>query len=177
VYIPEGSGFETYFHSADSIFGPGSWQKVGGGGSGANTPILYANSIFVKKNGAPVDLVVTGEVKLTPSVVGTQEAFTYASSVYPVGVTLDSSDLADSPGFQKGDSNTGDLVFIVDSVNPGSYKTYFHSADSIFGPGSWNQVGGGAAGSTPVSSGFIIQRRAVTPYNANISVPPLYPTL
>lgn len=175
IYVPAGAGaFDVYYHSPDDpFFGPGDWTKVGGSAGAGGTPLVYDSAIFVQnRSGADYDLTVTGEVKTTDSIAGVIDNFNYLSSVYPVGVTLDDSGIADSAGFQKGDANTGDIVFISNSASPGAFRTFYHTPDDpFFGPGQWTEVGGGAAGSVELSSGVIIQKRAAAPYNAGIGVP------
>ena len=173
IYIPAGGGaFDIYYHTTDSAFGAGAWSKVGGGGSGADTPILYADSLLVlNRSGANYDLVTSGEVKTTPTIFGLPDTFNYISTAYPTGATLNDSGLANSTGFKKGDANTGDLVYIPDSASPGAYRIFYHTTDSAFGAGSWNEIGGSGDGTTAITDGIIIRRRATDPYNASFAVP------
>lgn len=173
VYVPSTNGtFDVYYHSENSIFGDGEWIKIGPGGDGANTPILYTSAVYVlNRSNVDYDLVITGEVKVTPSLIKLTEAFNYVSAVYPVGTTLTNSGIADSVGFLKGDANTGDLVYISDSVNHGSFRIFYHSENSIFGDGAWTEIGGlGGDGSVALSSGIVILRRAPE-YSAGLNVP------
>jgi hypothetical protein len=179
IFVPSsGGGFDVYHHTADSAFGSGSWTRVGGGGQGANTPLIYTDAIFVQVRGASdLSLVVSGEVKVTSTAIAVVNDFEYVSGVYPVGSTLASSGLANSTGFKKGSSTTGDLVFIPNAANPGSYRVFHHTADSAFGAGAWTEVGGSGTGATLLTSGFIIQRRAAAAYMGQINPPASYATL
>lgn len=181
IYVPEGGGsFGVYHHTADVNFGgtivPGNWAKVGGGSNIANTPLIYTDAAYVlNRSGSNYDLVVSGEVKLTASKIGLPDTFNYISAVYPAGTTLDDSGLADSLGFQKGSVTTGDLVLMPDN-STGSFNSYYHSADVDFGgtiiPGQWKAVAGGvSSGGVEMTQGIIIQRRAASPYNADLGVP------
>lgn len=173
VYVPVGGGaFNVYYHTADS-FVAGAWTKDGGGGLGANTPLVYTDAVYVlNRSGANYNLVITGEVKTTPTIIGLPDAFNYISAVYPVGTTLAGSGIANSSGFLKGTSTTGDLIYMSDVNNPGTYRIFYHTADS-FVAGTWREDGvSGDAGSVTMTSGIVIQRRAGSAYNAGIAVPP-----
>lgn len=175
IFVPVGGGaFDVYYHSEDTVFGSGDWTKVGGGGTGATTPLIYSNAVFVQVKGPDaVDVVISGAVKVTQSIVGIQDDFNYISAVNPAGTSLASSGLADSDGFQKGDANSGDLVYLLNETNPGAYRLFHHTEDTVFGSGNWAEVGGSGDGSTALTSGIIIQKRAANPYNASISAPDL----
>lgn len=178
IFIPTGAGFDVYHHTADSVLGSGSWARVGGGGQGAATPIFLTDGLFVEIRGSePIDLVVVGEVKLTPTIMAVANDVEYFSTVYPVGSTLNSLGLADSPGFLKGSAAAGDLVFLPDTENPGGFRTFNHTTDSVLGSGSWQEVGASGGGSTLVPSAFIVQRRAADPYNIQLAPPDSYSTL
>ncbi|MGA0899409.1 MAG: hypothetical protein ACO3SO_03265, partial [Luteolibacter sp.] len=182
IFVPAGGGsFDQYYHTPDVVFGEftvnGDWFKVGGAGGQAGTPLVYTDAVYVfNRSGSNYDLVISGEVKTTPAKIALPDDFNYISAVFPVGTTLDDSGLADSPGFLKGgDEFSGDVIFMPDSNNPGSFLQYYHTPDVVFGEftvnGQWTQVGGGPAGGVTMTDGIIIQRRAAAPYNADLSVP------
>jgi hypothetical protein len=175
IYAPNSvGGFDTYFHSADvtvPVSIPGKWQKVGGGSTDQfNTPLNYLDAFYVQVRGSAVNLVVTGEVKLQSTSLPAINGFSYFSSVYPTGSTLGSSGLAAS--VLKGTSLTADLISMPNGS--GGFDTYFHTASVTVPvpiPGKWQKVGAGSTDqtATPLTSGFILQRRGVS---ANIPYAP-----
>jgi hypothetical protein len=170
VYLPDGQGgFDVFHHSEDSAFGAGDWQLVGGASQGADTPIVYTDAFFIQVKGAATELVVSGEVKTTDTMKAVfSGGFEYLSAVFPVGSTLNSLGLADSPGFKKGTGTTGDLVFIPAT---GGFRSFHHTEDSAFGAGEWTEIGGDGDGTVAIPSAIILQVRADTDYNASLNVP------
>jgi hypothetical protein len=178
VMIPNGSGgFDQYHHTADSIFGSGAWTAVPPATGGANRPIVYTDGVYVQnRGGSAYDIVLTGMVKTENTNIAVTESFNYFSAIYPVGSTLGTSGLADAPGFLKGTSTSGDLVFLPN--NSGGFDQYTHTADSIFGAGAWTPVPPATGGAnTPLTSGWILQRRAASPYNVDYTPPAFYDDL
>jgi hypothetical protein len=168
VIIPNAQGgFNTFFHSADLVVGPttfpGSWQQVGSSGNKSTTPINYLDGFYVQIRGAAKDLVVSGQVKTSATLLPAIQGFSYFSSIYPAGTTLGSSGLASV--ITKGTAATGDTILLPNGS--GGFNTFFHSADLVVGPttfpGSWQQVGSsGNKSATPITTGFIFQRRGAS---------------
>jgi len=172
VYVPNSSGgFDTYFHSADTTpfpgapTTPGKWQKIGTTADQGATPVNYLDGFYVEIRGSQVSLTVSGEVKTTPTSLPAIQGFSYYSSVYPAGSTLESSGLASV--VTKGTAATADLVFMP--VAGGGFGTFYHSADTVpfpgapTVPGKWEKVGGsGNQGAVEITSGMIFQRRGAS---------------
>lgn len=174
ILVTDGAGgFTTYWHTPDSQFGAGSWQKAGSSDVG-DDPVIYTDGMYVQnRTQEPYDIVLTGMVKTQDTELGVMAGFAYFSSVYPVGSTLSTSGLADY--IQKGTSSSGDVLIMADGTQ------FWHTEDSQFGAGSWQGSGPGVdpnnTADSAISSGFIIQRRAANPYNALYTPPGFYDSL
>lgn len=175
VYVPDGSGgFDIYYHSADVTFpvpAPGSWQKISGSGNQSTAPINYLDGIYVQIRGSAVELTIAGEVKTKVSSLPAFNGFSYFSSIYPAGTNLGSSGLADF--VIKGTTATADLIYMPDGS--GGFDIYYHSPDVTFpvpASGSWQKINGsGNQAETPITSGFILQRRGGS-INMQFNPPP-----
>lgn len=185
IFIPkaDGNGFDTYYHTLDVVISPtltipGVWQKVGGTGNQAATPINYLDGFYVQVRGSATSLVVTGQVKTTNTLLPAPQGFSYFSSIYPAGTTLATSNL--SAVVTKGSFATADLIFMPKAA--GGFDTFYHTQDVVISPtltipGLWQQVGGsGNKNDTPITSGFILQRRGEAT-NLSFSAPSFYSNL
>jgi hypothetical protein len=91
--------------------------------------------------------------------------------VIPVGVQLGQSGLETS--LTQGNDAVADLIW--NPTGTGSYdRYYFAIAAPPFITAGWKRVGGGNADQATVElkSGYIIQRRAATPVNITLVIPP-----
>ena len=173
IWVPTGSGaFAKFYYSPAVVFPPAAagW-KTSGGADAANQPIVYTDSIFIERRGAgPLDIVLTGEVELNDTALYLENGvFNYVSNVFPVGSTLGNSGLENS--VLEGDITTADVVWLPDGA--GGYAKYYYSPEVVFPPAAagWKTSGGADATNTPLTSGFIIERRGTTD-TAPISPPP-----
>lgn len=179
VYVPDGlDGFDIYYHTADvtvPIPIPGKWQKVGAGSADqSGAPLNYLDAFYVQIRNNPVELTVTGEVKVKQTSLPATSGFSYFASIYPAGSTLGTSNLAES--VLKGSPTTADLIYMPDGL--GGFDIFYHTADvtvPIPIPGKWQKVGAGTTdqSATPFSSGFIFQRKGADA-NLPFSVPASY---
>ncbi len=167
IYIPNNTGgFDQVFYDAST---PG-WVDLLFNDQ-ANKPIVYMDGLLIQRKGGDLNITLSGEVKLAPTVLVTSSQFTYVGGVYPVGSTLGNSNLAAS--IQKspdGDFNSADLIYIPNGA--GGYKVAFYD-DST--PG-WVDLLFNDLTNEPLKSGFIIQRRSATPYNVTLTPPSYYTT-
>jgi hypothetical protein len=160
-YFNDGAGIEGWLDSEGELAG----DKV----------IAYPDGFFVQRvAGAPISLVVSGEVKTAPTGGVLVNGFNYLSAVAPVGLTLDSSSLKNYiTASTDGDSTSADNVLIQ---NPGgTYTTAFYFNDGA-GVEGWLDSEGELAGDLPLDSGFLILNRGgVKPYN--VAIPASYSSL
>lgn len=182
IYVPKtGGGFDTYYHTQDQVISgttyPGGWRQVGVSGDKANTFINYLDGFYIQIRTTEKNLVITGNVKTSSSLLPASEGFSYFSSIYPAGTTLDNSGLASS--VLKGSSSTADLIFLPKLS--GGFDTFYHTQDQVISgttyPGGWRQVGvSGDKKDQVISSGFLFQRRGVST-NLPLSPPSSYSSL
>jgi hypothetical protein len=171
VWIPDGTGNFTRYYKSALVGNP--WKDAATNADTPNVPIIYPDGILVQKRAAssPTSLVVTGEVKVTPTLTAladgtsTSPSFNVISTVYPVGLTLQNSGIKDdlAPGFV---SSQADVVWVPDSI--GGFNRYYVS--SLVG-NPWKDAATNADVLTPVelSSGILIERKAAA---TNIKIMP-----
>ncbi|MCW1883861.1 hypothetical protein OKA04_03925 [Luteolibacter flavescens] len=168
IFVSNGSGgFNQYYY--DDL--EGSWADVNGAAvNGASVPIIYTDSLIVSAT-APVNLVVSGEVKLTPTATVTSSGFNYISSVYPAGATLSSTFDAAIPQLDRGfGSIAGADVFFVANGTGGYNQYYYDDLET-----SWADVNGVAVNGASISldSGVIFSNEN-TPLSLKLSAPSFY---
>jgi len=167
VFIPDGAGFKVVFYDEST---PGWVDTLFNDASAI--PIVYTDGIVIQRKGPSKTIVFSGEVKLTPTDLVTENTFTYLSTVYPAGSTLGNSNLEASVAHTPdGDPGTADQVFI--SNGTGGYDVCFYD-DST--PG-WVDTLFNDQTNKSLSSGIIIQRRGATAYTANITPASYYSSL
>ena len=178
VYIPTASGgFDIYYYSTGGFFGVG-WRKVGGGSTDvAELPLVSTDGFYIFRQPtlADLDLVLTGTVKVIDTSLAITDQYTFASGVYPVGSTLDSSSLSTS--LTGGASSAvADNVMIQNAS--GAFDIYYYSTGGFFGVG-WRKVGEGNADQSTLvlPSAFIIRRVAEVDFNLKIAKPAGYENL
>lgn len=176
IYIPTASGFEIYYYSTGGFFGTG-WRKDGGGATDyAGHPMVMTDAFYLYRRGTEdLNLVHTGTVKVVDTSSAITSKYSYLSGVYPVGSTLDSSDLKDSL-VGGASASVSDQVLIQNDA--GGFDFYYYSTGGFFGTG-WRKDG---AGNTPqesvaLPSAFIIQRVGTQDFNLKLSKPAGYENL
>lgn len=122
-------------------------------------PLIYADGFYIKRAGnTPLELVTTGTVKLTPTSSVLLSGFNYVSSVAPVKLTLDSSNLhtflsPDTTGDY--DANSVDQVYLP-QANGSFIIAYYYNDGELTG---WYDTSGNPAGSYVLEGGFLIRNR------------------
>ncbi len=136
--------------------------------------------IFLRRENSDFTLVVEGQVKLENTRLSVAETFNFCSMVYPYGMTLGESSLAAS--LQPGTAATADIVVLQDETT-GEFRRYFVADGSPPLTSGWRLADpppGGAntdQSAVPMSSGFVIHRRAAQPYEALMTPPGFYQDL
>lgn len=149
VWLPNGTGgYDRYFLNTLN-----AWRNAAGGAA-PNTPIVYVDGFFVQRKDAAVNLVITGQVKTTPTMISITPGFNLVGTSYPVGTTLQNSGLdvimkkAATPG-------VADLVWVPNGS--GGYDRYFLNTLN-----AWRNAAGGAApADVPLKSAIFLQRKDV----------------
>jgi hypothetical protein len=186
LLIPDGSGgFKKFFVSThmDPAHPENfnTWVDADTGQARQN-PLLYypRGFIFLRRENSDLPLVVEGQVKLENTRLSVAETFNFCSMVYPYGMTLGESSLAAS--LQPGTAATADIVVLQDETT-GEFRRYFVADGSPPLTSGWRLADpppGGAntdQSAVPMSSGFVIHRRAAQPYEALMTPPGFYQDL
>lgn len=173
LILNDGGGFDTVYYFNDGA-GTEGWFDADGLDA-SNKPIIYSDGFYVQRvAGAPLPLVVSGEVKTTETDGVLSSGFNYMSSVAPVSLTLGTSGLenflSSSPD---GDFSLVDNVLIP--LPSGAFKTCYYFDDGA-GTVGWFDADGLDASGEAMTSGFLIQNRGVAkPFS--IDVPASYSSL
>lgn len=159
--------FDSYFYYDDGSFT--QWYDSGFA-TVQDNPLVYTDAIYVRRiAGSPIDLVVSGEVKLTPTSFVISGGNNFVGGVYPVGSTLSTSGLKDSVAADADGSPPFADQVLVQQPN-GSYITYFYYNDGSFE--QWYDLGFGDGTNVDISGGFVLQSDTVAPKAGAIAVPP-----
>lgn len=128
VSVPNGlGGFDDYYYDEDQT----TWAKSDASPvAPSEIPLIYADGIVMTMT-APLDLVVTGEVKTTSVLHFAASGTNYLSSVFPAGATLESAFGAPTTiaTLDAGFFGTAgaDLFLIPDGA--GGFDTYYYDED------------------------------------------------
>jgi hypothetical protein len=175
VYIPDGTGgFTQVFYSTAQGFT--GWFDTVNFADASATPIVYTDGFLVERKGATnLDLVVTGEVKKTATLVSVDQAFNYIGTTFPAGSTLGSSGLSTavfpSPN---ADPSEADVIYMPDGA--GGYLQYFYSTAQGF-TGWFDTVNFADSSAVELTAGILIERRAPNAYTALVTPPSSYQNL
>jgi len=178
VWVPTGTGnyVQYYLRSGATP----QFRNVATNLAAPNTPLVYSDGFFVQKKAALVaSLVVLGEVKTVATSSVAVQGINLVAAVAPVGLTLSNSGVETSmtPALSVG---TADVLW-VQNTNL-TYTQYFRRSGALVGSG-WRLSGGSAnltvaqADAVSLSSGFLLQRKAVGSTNLTLKVPAFYSNL
>lgn len=172
VYVPNGTGFDTYFYS--DLTGATGWYKSDFTAA-ENTPIAYMDSVLILRRAATdLDLVMTGSVKTISSTLALGAGtFNYVSTTFPVGSTFGNSGLeATLTGTDEFKADEADVVYMPNAT--GGYDSYFYS--NLSGATGWYKSDFSDATNVEITAGMIILRRGGA-VNATIVPPSSYSNL
>lgn len=181
IYVPKvGGGFTRVFYStyADEpgFFG---WLDADEFTDASDVVMHPSEAIYVETriSASPINLTVSGEVKLTPTSFVAESEFTLMSSVYPAGATLATSGLsAYLQSSANADPTEADLILIPKSAG-GFTRAFFSTYTDEPGFDGWldadefNQIP-----DEEFSSGFYIQKVGPS-INGSITPPSFYSSL
>lgn len=177
VWIPNGSGGFTkiYYASAAPPFTTAGWKSVGGGNTDrSSTPVYHVDALLIERRGTTdLEVTFTGTIRKTPTFYGAVTGFNYFDSVYPTGATLANSGL--SATVKHGNATTADVVWMPNGT--GGWNRYYYATSAPpFTTAGWKSVGGGNTdrSTTPITSGFILERRGVAATVTTIPDPAIY---
>lgn len=168
VWLPTGLGFTKYYYVAIAA-NPAldGWYDVdlgaGGGKKGDTAVIDPGAAVYVETVGSTsgtTDVVVSGDLKTTPTAFEINQQWNLVGSAYPEGGTLDASGISAYvlPSLN-GNPAGVDIVWVPSGVSFTKY--YYVSIAANPSLDGWYDVdlgaGGGKKGAAELSSGFYIQ--------------------
>jgi hypothetical protein len=173
VQVPNGlGGFDTYFYFSN---GPTQGWYDSKYKNAVNIPIVYTDGLLIKRVvGNNLTLVVTGEIKKTPTKFVAIAGYNYFGSVYPAGNQFNTSSLQT----QITPSTTGsltltDLFFLPTAL--GGFKTYFYFQNGSVA--TWYDTSFKASGQVPFTSGYIFQNKGAIKLLTHTPDPSVYSSL
>ncbi len=163
IYIPAGAGFTRVFYStfaADPLYA--GWLNADTFAQVPDEVLDPSVGFYVQtaNSASSIDLVVSGEVKLTPTAYVAENDYTLLSSVYPAGATLETSGLSDYvQSSANADPTEADVVFLPKST--GGFTRAFYStfaSDPLYA-GWLNADTFGQIPDEAMTSGFLIEKK------------------
>ena len=177
VYVPTGEAgqFDQYFSS--SLQG-GAFRNATAAFVPLSKPVavLFSDALLVERRGAdPVDVVVTGSVKTTPTAVSLPTGFYPVTVAAVAGATLQNSGLASSLTAGP-NAGAADVVY-VPGATPGTFTQYFPS--SLENPPAFRNATSAfvpLTGDVDLGSAVLIERRGAST-TATFQLPSFYSSL
>jgi hypothetical protein len=166
IYLGRGGSLAGYFFKT----GIGAGWKTLAGANANNIPIYPGESIFVKRIGvSDVSIKNSGNVQTGRALIPISQGSVTAATSFPVGTTLNTSNLLASGLTGAATSATADLLYIPDAT--GNLVGYFYKTG--IGAGFKFLVGGANANDVQISDagGVLITRRSSTPFNWTVNQP------
>lgn len=141
ILIRNDAGYDIYYYQTSGIGGVG-WRKSGTPLiDRKDTPLFIEQGLLIKRLASPsTNLTIIGAVKVTPTVIPAELGYNFIANVYPVDMTLASSQLyTGNPtnGVNGGSSTSADQVQIR---NGALTDLYYYQTQGIGGIG-WRKVG------------------------------------
>jgi hypothetical protein len=161
-----GTAFTSVFYYDDGTFH--TWYDTNFNDM-TNLPLVYPDAFYVRRiAGVSKDLVVSGEVKTTPTTLIIHPGNTFAGTVNPAGSTLGNSGLQNFVDPDNGAANDKFDKILIQQPN-GAYTAYNYYNDGTFA--TWYDANFVDATTVPLSPGVVIQSQTVAPKNATINAP------
>jgi hypothetical protein len=147
-------------------------------GNEANNKVLnYGDGFFVQRiaGGQSINLVISGEVKKTPTSSVLVSGFNFVGSVSPVGLTLSNSGLQNFLNIATNEAEaTTTADFVLQQQSNGTYRTayYFNDGETV----GWFDDQGETADNLILDTGCLIQNKGASK-SVTLSVPSSYSSL
>ena len=173
LWVPDGAGFQKYYYTnASPPFVTAGWKNTATGNTNqSSAPIVYTDGLMLQRRGATdLNLVISGELKVTNTIVAIDQPYTYVGGVYPSGVTLANSGLSSS--LAHGSITTADVIWVPNGAGA-FFKYYYANAAPPFTTAGWKRsdTGNTDQSTAALTSAFYIEKRTVNPFNATIAAP------
>jgi hypothetical protein len=180
IWVPNGSGSYTqYWYKTNAPIG---WHTTTTGTNDAglvtsSVPLVYIDGLLVEKKNVAKDLVISGEVKTTPSNALVIKGFNPLGVTPPVGLTLFTSGLRPDIAGGVGATNA-DTVWVP--TGGGNYVKYWYKTNAPIG---WHTTTTGTNDTGLVTvdvalpPAIYLERKGATPAVITWDVPASYSTL
>lgn len=168
ILVRRGEGYDFYYYQTLGLGGIG-WRKTGAAFTYAgDTPLFIEQGLLIKRQAeSSTNITLVGAVKVTPTVIPGETNYNVFANVYPVDMTLASSQLyTGNPtnGVNGGSVTSADQVQIRTGPSTGFY--YYQTAG--LGGVGWRKTGNafGDASTNVILGGtcFIVKRNLNIPF-------------
>jgi hypothetical protein len=176
ILIPNAAGaFDTVYYFDDGADTHGWFDAEGN--IADDRVINYSDGIFVQRDsGSDISLVISGEIKTTPTKSVLASGYNFLGSVSPVGLTLGSSQLSSFLTIATNEEEAASIADIVlQQQESGSYRSAYYFDDGA-GTAGWFDSEGNTAEDMVLDSGFLIQNKGLAK-SFTVAVPAAYSTL
>ncbi len=163
IQLFRAGGYVIYYYQTAGLGGTG-WRQAGAPFVDASATVIYPNDgiVVVRKQNAPVSLVIQGAVKTGQTSIPVTSGFTLLGNVYAAAMTLGNSNLytGDSAtGLAGGDSTSADQVMFWNGTT--GFNIYYYQTSGLGGTG-WRQSGApfvnASDTSIPVGAALFVKR-------------------
>jgi uncharacterized protein (TIGR02597 family) len=169
LLVYNGEGFDIYYYQEGHAFATDGWRlSTNAFGDASATPIPVGVTLIAKrKANDPLQVVVSGSVLATDSVIPVENGVNWISGASPISYTL-----ASYFGATGGDLQTGASSTLADEVlvpNGEGFDIYYYQEGHAFATDGWRLSSNafGDASATEIASagtGFVLKRKGAA-YN------------
>ena len=168
IWVKDGlEWLQIYYNNKDlEPFGmTKGWRARGRANTDMGDYIIPPNTGFFIQSKKDFEWYVAygGYVRQQPMVYEVTNGFNILNRGYPTPIRLNESRIERSEGFKKGDSVSGDIIWLYRSYRDESayYERYYYTEGNFFFTEGWKKIGGGDgdAGEDTITNAFIIQTK------------------
>jgi hypothetical protein len=153
LLIYNGTSFDTVYYFDDGVGTTGWFDTVGN--PAEDKVVAFPDGFFVQRvAGSDIDLVVSGEVKVTPTGGLLAPGYNYLNGVAPAGLTLGSSGLS-AYVLASADGDFTLVDNLLTQNTDGSYTTNYYFDDGV-GTLGWFDTVGNPTDAEPLDGGFLL---------------------
>ena len=168
IWIKDGATWLQIYYNSKEVEAFGmtkGWRAVGFGNFDMAEYIIPPNTGFFIQSRKNFEwyIAYTGYVKQAPTYHEVSRGFNILNSGYPTAISLNDSKINLSKSFKKGDSMSGDIVWLYRGFENDSpvYDQYYYTEGNFFFSEGWKKVGEGDvdAGEHTILNTLIIETK------------------
>ena len=168
IWVKDGANWLQIYYNTQEIEAFGvteGWRAIGFGNTDMGDYIIPPNTGFFIQSKKIHEWYVAygGYVREQPMVYQVTNGFNILNRGYPTPIRLNESRIERSEGFKKGDSGSGDIIWLYRSNWNESpyYEQYYYTEGDFFFTEGWKKIGEGDvdAGGDTITNAFLIQTR------------------